>query len=110
MSSSSTTFQLRVPGRPEYNVAVSVSSRACGSATVGDLKEHVASLYALPAPQLRFILRGAQLLDMERQLSTLPSATSEGDTVIYVAMAKTAQRLLDHVAAIHKLEALVGKA
>jgi len=37
------------------------------------------------------------------------ASTTVDGKLVDVAMAKTAQRLLDHVAAINKLEALVGK-
>jgi citrate lyase subunit beta/citryl-CoA lyase len=43
-------------------------------------------------------------------LSKGVASTTVDGKLVDVAMAKTAQRLLDHVAAIHKLEALVGKA
>jgi RNA polymerase sigma factor (sigma-70 family) len=42
-------------------------------------------------------------------LSKGVASTTVDGKLVDVAMAKTAQRLLDHVAAIHKLEALVGK-
>jgi hypothetical protein len=81
-------FNMKVPGREEYNVTVSVAAAELDRRTVGCLRAHVALLYQLPAVQLRFIFQGAQLADNDRALCTLKATAAE--VAIYVVGLKDA--------------------